>query len=106
MNKQDAKRAATLATATTVGSASGTIGAGSIINNTSYEESLADQNNNSMDTEDNHTSLETPHIYHSSEEINFGVNPTKYNTCTKSYLPNNNTSYTTNYGVEVNFNNT
>lgn len=68
MNKQDAKRAATIAAATTVGSAGGTIGAGSIINNTSYEESLADQNN-SMDTEDNHTSLETPHIYHSSEEI-------------------------------------
>ena len=41
-----------------------------------------------------------------TEEINFGVNPTKYNTCIKSYLSNNNTSYTTNYGVEVNFNNT
>lgn len=41
-----------------------------------------------------------------AEEINFGVNPTKYNTCTKSYLPNNNTSYTMNYSVKVNFNNT
>ena len=40
------------------------------------------------------------------EEINFGVNPTKYNTCIKSYLSNNNTSYTTNYSVKVNFNNT
>lgn len=40
------------------------------------------------------------------QEINFGVNPTKYNTCTKSYLPNNNTSYTMNYSVKVNFNNT
>ena len=26
-----------------------------------------------------------------TEEINFGVNPTKYNTCIKSYLSNNNT---------------
>lgn len=41
-----------------------------------------------------------------SEEINFGVNPTKYNTCIKSYLPNNSTSYTMNYSVKVNFNNT
>ena len=41
-----------------------------------------------------------------TEEINFGVNPTKYNTFTKSYLPNNNTSYTMNYSVKVNFNNT
>ena len=41
-----------------------------------------------------------------NEEINFGVNPTKYNTCIKSYLPNNNTSYTMNYSVKVNFNNT
>ena len=41
-----------------------------------------------------------------TEEINFGVNPTKYNTCTKSHLPNNNTSYTTNYSVKMNFNNT
>ena len=41
-----------------------------------------------------------------TEEINFGVIPTKYNTCTKSYLPNNNTSYTMNYSVKVNFNNT
>ena len=41
-----------------------------------------------------------------TEEINFGVNPTKYNTCIKSYLPNNNTSYTTNYIVKMNFNNT
>ena len=32
-----------------------------------------------------------------TEEINFGVNSTKYNTCIKSYFPNNNTSYTTNY---------
>lgn len=32
-----------------------------------------------------------------SEEINFGVNSTKYNTCIKSYLQNNSTSYTTNY---------
>ena len=39
-------------------------------------------------------------------EINFGVNPTKYNTCIKSYLSNNNTSYTMNYSVKVNFNNT
>lgn len=35
-----------------------------------------------------------------TEEINFGVNPTKYNTCIKSYLSNNNTSYTTNYSVK------
>ena len=41
-----------------------------------------------------------------AEEINFGVNPTKYNTCIKSYLPNNNTSYTMIYSVKVNFNNT
>ena len=41
-----------------------------------------------------------------AEEINFGVNPTKYNTCIKSYLSNNNTSYTTNYSVKMNFNNT
>ena len=41
-----------------------------------------------------------------TEEINFGVNPTKYNTCIKSYLSNNNTSYTTNYSVIMNFNNT
>ena len=41
-----------------------------------------------------------------TEEINFGVNSTKYNTCIKSYLPNNNTSYTMNYSVKVNFNNT
>lgn len=41
-----------------------------------------------------------------TEEINFRVNPTKYNTCVKSYLPNNNTSYTMNYSVKVNYNNT
>lgn len=41
-----------------------------------------------------------------TEEINFGVNPTKYNTCIKSYLSNNNTSYTMNYSVRVNYNNT
>ena len=41
-----------------------------------------------------------------TEEINFGVNSTKYNTCIKSYLSNNNTSYTMNYSVKVNFNNT
>ena len=41
-----------------------------------------------------------------TEEINFGVNPTKYNTCVKSYLSNNNTSYTKNYSVKVNYNNT
>lgn len=41
-----------------------------------------------------------------AEEINFGVNPTKYNTCIKSYLSNNNTLYTMNYSVKVNFNNT
>lgn len=41
-----------------------------------------------------------------TEEINFGVNPTKYNTCIKSYLSYNNTSYTMNYSVKVNFNNT
>lgn len=41
-----------------------------------------------------------------AEEINFGVNPTKHNTCIKSYLSNNNTSYTTNYSRKVNFNNT
>ena len=35
-----------------------------------------------------------------TEEINFGVNPTKYNTCIKSYLSNNNTSYTMNYSVK------
>lgn len=39
-------------------------------------------------------------------EINFGVNLTKYNTCIKSYLQNNNTSYTMNYSEKVNFNNT
>ncbi len=37
MNKQDAARVATLAAATTVGSASETVGAGSIINNASNE---------------------------------------------------------------------
>lgn len=41
-----------------------------------------------------------------TEEINFGVNSTKYNTCIKSYLSNNNTSYTMNYSAKVNFNNT
>ena len=41
-----------------------------------------------------------------TEEINFRVNPTKYNTCLKSYLSNNNTSYTMDYSVKVNFNNT
>jgi len=41
-----------------------------------------------------------------TEEIAFGVNPTKYNTCIKSYLSNNNTSYTMNYSVKVNYNNT
>ena len=41
-----------------------------------------------------------------TEEINFGVNLTKYNTCIKSYLSNNNTSYTMNYSVKVNYNNT
>ena len=41
-----------------------------------------------------------------TEDINFGVNSTKYNTCIKSYFSNNNTSYTTNYSVKVNFNNT
>ena len=41
-----------------------------------------------------------------TEEINFGVNPIKYNTCIKSYLSNNTTSYTMNYSVKVNFNNT
>lgn len=41
-----------------------------------------------------------------TEEINFGVNPSKYNTCIKSYLSNNNTSYTMNYSVKVNYNNT
>lgn len=41
-----------------------------------------------------------------TEEINFGVNPTKYNTYIKSYLLNNNTSFTMNYSVKVNFNNT
>lgn len=41
-----------------------------------------------------------------TEEINFRVNPTKYNTCEKSYLPNNNTSFTMNYNRKVNFNNT
>ena len=40
-----------------------------------------------------------------TEEINFGVNPTKYNTCIKSYLQNNNTSYTMNYSEKVSFNN-
>ncbi len=70
MNKQDAARVATLAAATTVGSASETVGAGSIINNASNEVSPpTDQNNNSMDTVDSHASFETPHIYHSSEEI-------------------------------------
>ena len=41
-----------------------------------------------------------------TEEINFVVNPTKYNTCIKSYLSNNNTSYTMNYSAKVNYNNT
>lgn len=41
-----------------------------------------------------------------TEEINFGVNSTKYNTFIKSYLSNNNTSYTMNYSVKVNYNNT
>ena len=41
-----------------------------------------------------------------TEEINFEVNPTKYNTCIKSYLSNNNTSYTMNYSAKVNYNNT
>lgn len=41
-----------------------------------------------------------------TEEINFRVNPTKYNTCIKSYLLNNNTLYTMNYSVKVNYNNT
>ena len=41
-----------------------------------------------------------------TEEINFGVNPTKYNTCIKSYLSNNNTLYTMNYSEKVNYNNT
>lgn len=41
-----------------------------------------------------------------TEEINFRVNPTKYNTCVKSYLPNNSTSFTINYNRKVNFNNT
>ena len=41
-----------------------------------------------------------------TEEINFVVNPTKYNTYIKSYLSNNNTLYTMNYSVKVNYNNT
>ena len=41
-----------------------------------------------------------------TEEINFWVNLTKYNTCIKSYLSKNNTSYTMNYSVKVNYNNT
>ena len=41
-----------------------------------------------------------------TEEINFGVNSTKYNTCIKSYLSNNNISYTMNYSSKVNYNNT
>ena len=41
-----------------------------------------------------------------AEEINFGVNPTKYNTCIQSYFINYNTSYTMNYEQKVNFNNT
>ena len=41
-----------------------------------------------------------------TEEINFRVNPTNYNTCVKSYLPNNSTSFTMNYNRKVNFNNT
>ena len=41
-----------------------------------------------------------------TEEINFRVNPTKYNTCVKSYLPNNSTSFTMHYNRKVNFNNT
>ena len=41
-----------------------------------------------------------------SEEINFGVNSTKYNTCIKSYLSNNNISYTMKYSAKVNYNNT
>lgn len=41
-----------------------------------------------------------------TEEINFGVNPTKYNTCIQSYFINYNTSYTMNYEQKVIFNNT
>ena len=41
-----------------------------------------------------------------TEEKKFGVNSIKYNTHTKSYFPNNNTSYTMNYKLKVNFNNT
>ena len=41
-----------------------------------------------------------------TEEINFGVNSTKYNTCIKSYLSNNIISYTMNYSAKVNYNNT
>ena len=41
-----------------------------------------------------------------TEEINFRVNPTNYNTCVKSHLPNNSTSFTMNYNRKVNFNNT
>ena len=41
-----------------------------------------------------------------TEEINFMVNPTKYNTYIKSYLPNNKTSYSMNYKRKENFNNT
>lgn len=41
-----------------------------------------------------------------TEEINFGVNPTKYNTYIQSYFINYNTSYTMNYEQKVNFNNT
>lgn len=50
--------------------------------------------------------LGTLAIHVVGQEINFGVNPTKYNTCIKSYLSNNNTSYTMNYSEKVNFNNT
>ena len=68
MNKQDAKRAATLAAATTVGSASGIIGAGSIINNSSNEDGSINQNIDSMDIGNNNANQETSHIHNSSEE--------------------------------------
>ena len=67
MNKQDAKRAATLAAATTVGSASGIIGAGSIINNSSNEDGSINQNIDSMDIGNNNANQETSHLRNSSE---------------------------------------
>lgn len=41
-----------------------------------------------------------------TEEVEFRVNPIKYNTYIKSYFMNYNTLYTMSYKLKVNFNNT